>query len=82
MDDELIAELRRQIRIKDESLHFKNIALDALHYVWCSGGCTSGVHRYDDEKLTEEIVQAAEHNTKRLREWFENRKFRESKGIA
>ena len=66
------AELKRQIAIKDAILHSKNLELDALHYVWCSGGCEDGVHRWMDEKLTEEIVKLAELNTKRLRQWYEN----------
>lgn len=52
----------------------KNKELDALHYVWCSGGCPRGAARYSDEEITEEIVALAETNTKRLRAWFENRK--------
>ena len=76
-DKETIKELRRQIRIKDDSLHAKNLELDALHYVWCSGGCARGVHRWTKEQLTEEIVQKAELNAKRLRQWIENHKYRE-----
>jgi hypothetical protein len=73
--------LRRQIRIQQESLEKKNRALDALHYVWCSGGCTTGVHRHGDpDEITEELVLEAERNTKRLRIWWENRKFRKETG--
>ena len=69
-------ELRRQIDIQRRSLEEKNIQLAAMHYVWCSGGCVGGVHRYDGqgpEAVTEAIVEAAEHNTKRLRSWWTNR---------
>jgi hypothetical protein len=60
------------------SLERKNRQLDALHLVWCDGGCPRGVHRYqdDDVLVTEELVAAAERNTKRLRRWYEAVKFR------
>lgn len=64
--------LRKEIRAMQESLERKNLTLDALHYVWCSGGCSTGVHRYDGVEVTEALVLEAEHNTKRLREWFES----------
>lgn len=72
-----IDKLKKQIKDKDNSLHKKNKILDAMHWVWCSGGCETGVHRYrTDMQLTEEIVQLAERNTKRLRSWYNNHKFR------
>lgn len=67
-----LSALKREVRIKDEALHQKNLALDAYHHVWCSGGCPSGVHRYHDAPLTEDIVAEAELNTKRLREKYNN----------
>lgn len=54
--------------------HRRKSELDAAHWVWCSGGCFSGVKHYP----TEETVRLAEQNTKRLRGWFENHKFREA----
>ena len=62
----------------NEILHLKNVALDAMHWVWCDGGCNGGVHRHHQQELTEEMVQKAEHNAKRLRSWYENSAFRES----
>ena len=73
-------DLRRQIGWKDEALARKNRELDALHYVWCSGGCTGGVHRWGGSELTEDIVQEAERNTQRLRMWWSHRKTRERQG--
>ena len=70
-------ELRRQITIKDASLERKNRELDALHFVWCSGGCEGGVHRWQDVPLTEDIVVEAERNTRRLREWWESSRARD-----
>ena len=63
---------RQQLEQHNEALRAKNQALDALHYVWCSGGCTSGTHRFNDEKITEEIVSSAEYHVQRLRTWFIN----------
>ena len=74
--EEKLARLRREIRIMQESLERKNRELDALHYVWCDGGCPSGSGRWTEEELTEEIVQAAERNTARLRRHFNNRQAR------
>jgi len=71
-----LSELKHQIRFKDETLQQKNLALDAYHHVWCSGGCESGIHRYHDTPLTEEIVKEAEINTRRLREKFNNLSFK------
>lgn len=68
--------LRRQIRMQDEVIKRKNRELDSLHFVWCDGGCSTGVHRWSETVLTEEIVKEAEQNTKRLRRWFTNHQSR------
>jgi hypothetical protein len=65
----------------------RDMQLDALLMVWCSGGCGGGVLRWAPSvttglarwwhrrpEVTEEIVAFAELNTKRLRTWFENNK--------
>lgn len=41
-----IEKLKLQLTIFRESAEKKNRALDALHYVWCSGPCKTGWHRY------------------------------------
>lgn len=72
---EKVKRLRREVRTFNEISGLRNVELDALHYVWCNGGCEGGVHRYDREgtaAITEEIVQTAERNTSRLRAWFNN----------
>lgn len=51
-------------------LEVKNRALDALHYVWCSGGCSSGVHRYQEEPPDAKTVAEGLHNAGRLYTWF------------
>jgi hypothetical protein len=55
--DEEIVELKRAISNAISNNQLRNKELDALHYVWCDGGCSSGTHRYDNENLTEEIEQ-------------------------
>lgn len=76
--EKLVAEndqLSQRVRHLNEVLRRKNIALDALHYVWCDGGCETGIHRFVPQvEITEEIVVAAERNTKRLRQWLECRR--------
>ena len=78
----LAAELRqkihnqaRQIRDMQVVAERKNRELDALHLVWCDGACPSGVHRWSDLLVTEELVAMAERNTKRLRRWYGGVKF-------
>ena len=87
-DDRRIASLRtdnERLRQQVRKLKFeldaarrnneeRNRELDALHYVWCDGGCTTGAHRYcgSPGDVTEEVVAAAERNTQRLRRWFVN----------
>ena len=71
-----VAELRRQLTIARDNNHRRNVELDALHYVWCDGGCFTGVHRYDGkgpDAITPEIVEAAVRNTERLVSWARSR---------
>jgi hypothetical protein len=70
-----IANLRSQIRRMQVALEDRNRQLDALHWVWCDGGCQSGVHRFDGkgpEAITQEVVDTAVRNTERLKRWFAN----------
>ncbi len=70
----LCSRQRQSLHFLNQAAHYKNLALDALHYVWCSGGCPGGVCRYTESAVSEEIVQEAERNTRRLRTWWEARK--------
>lgn len=67
---------RAEVAKLNDKLHRKNVKLDALHFVWCDGGCASGVHRFDHGELTEEIVAEAERNALRLRRWLANKDFK------
>lgn len=72
-------ELKRQLTFQRENNERRNRELDALHYVWCSGGCSGGVHRYDGQGpdgITQEIVDAAVLNTERLQQWWAGRQRR------
>lgn len=77
-------ELRTKVQRQAEALSTaqaaaerRNIELDALHYVWCDGGCESGVHRYGEHPpLTKEIVEAAQKYVQRLTRWWNNSEFR------
>lgn len=66
----------REIAQLNEVLHRKNVELDALHMVWCDGGCVGGVHRWTDGPVTEEVVASAERSVTRLRRWFDHARFR------
>jgi hypothetical protein len=75
-----VAKLQRALTFQRDNNHKRNVQLDALHFVWCDGGCIGGTHRFTEGTITEEIVAAAERNTKRLRSWFQNRKLRDERG--
>lgn len=72
--------LKRQVTYMQRALHERNVQLDALHHVWCDGGCKGGTHRWTEQTITEEVVAEAERNTKRLRRWFESFKYRNKMG--
>lgn len=70
-----VSKYREQVKHLSETLRLKNIALDALHVVWCSGGCDRGVHRFlgSPDHVTEEMVAYVERQAVRFREWFTRR---------
>lgn len=60
--------LKAITRSYEVALRQKNLELDALHYVWCTGSCGGGQHRYHrDLVLTEEMLKTAEGLVKRMR---------------
>lgn len=70
----------RQITMLQDLLRKKNLELDALHFVWCDGACPQGIHRFsNDVRLTEEMIQMAERNTRRMRRWYNTVKWRLTK---
>lgn len=75
-----IRKLKAEITRLNEVLHRKNVMLDALHMVWCDGGCKGGTHRWTEDTISEEVVEAAERNTARLRQWWANKEFRRARG--
>lgn len=59
-------ELRRQLKNDQAAAHKKNLDLDAMHYVWCTGSC-QGVHRYcESEDITPEQLTNVMNNTYRI----------------
>lgn len=76
-NEKRIQNQRAELRRFNECLREKNVALDALHYVWCDGGCRDGVHRWTEGEITEEIVLAAERNARRLRTWLTSKNYRD-----
>lgn len=73
--EQKIKDQKHQLKICNESLQIKNKELDALHYIWCTGGCEKGIHRYHEEPLTKELVELATRNTNRLITYFNNIEF-------
>ena len=80
--DAEIEKLKMQLRLANARNHERNVQLDALHFVWCSGGCYMGVHRFGDcdRPLTEETVIEAERNTVRMRQWWNANRWRVEHG--
>ncbi len=72
----MVNEQRRQLSILQEAQRERNRQLDAMHWVWCDGGCKGGVHRWEPTELTEELVALAERNAARLRSWIGNKDFK------
>lgn len=74
--DERFASLERrhrnlldQVAEQSRSALRREKELDALHYVWCSGSCDHGVHRFDGQgtaAITDEVLRMAVRNTRRL----------------
>ena len=77
-----VATLQRELRIAQLGAERRNRDLDALHLVWCTGGCSGGVHRYcgSPDVVTEEVVALAERHVARLRTWFVNRRDKAASG--
>lgn len=68
------AELTNQGRVIAD----RSKQLDAMHWVWCSGGCPGGTHQKNPDlpPLTRELVETAVRNTERLVTRFANIEFR------
>ena len=79
-----VRKLKRELTQARENNEARNRELDALHYIWCDGGCQGGAHRYcgSPNDITEEVVKSAERNTMRLRRWFVNRESRKERDIT
>lgn len=73
---EQVRNLRRQINDMRLALETKNRELDALHFVWCDGGCPAGVHRYTKDNFTEEVVLQAEYQALRLRKTYNSMRWK------
>lgn len=67
-----IRKLRKELTDALRNNRERNRELDALHYVWCDGGCTGGTHRFcgSPSSITEDDVQTIERCARRLRRWF------------
>jgi hypothetical protein len=76
--------LKETIRDLQRQLNQKNRELDILHYVWCSGGCESGTHRFFEDKvygeITEGLIVMGQRNLDRLRSWHHNNKNKKNHG--
>ena len=74
--------LKSEIQIATRKNRIRNRQLDALNFVWCSGGCEGGLHRWAEKKGVEELdelLAEAEHNIDRLRTYVNSYKSRLSR---
>ena len=63
-----IASQRYQLKLENEQARRRNLELDALHYVWCTGGCASGQHRWcEASEVSDEMIATAERQLERLK---------------
>jgi hypothetical protein len=76
-----IREQRRQLRFANEANQRHTRELDALHMVWCDGGCPRGVHRWAEEQATADEIDAladvAQQNVDRMRRWANAKRSRD-----
>ena len=68
--EQRIASQRHTLKWHNEALRRKNLELDAMHFVWCDGGCKTGVHRWTDNTVSQEVVDEAKRQVKRLDSWW------------
>lgn len=69
--------LKSELNKAIENNKQRNLELDILHYIWCSGGCETGIHRHSDiSPLTLEQVQTAIRYVERLQEYYINVEFK------
>jgi len=54
-----ISRLKHELTNLQESSRIKNLELDALHHVWCTGLCSGGQHRHTPNDLTPEMLRSA-----------------------
>lgn len=70
--------LREQITDLIRVAHERNRQLDAMHWVWCDGGCSSGVHRWDHGRLEWVHYYEAKRNVERMERWLKAKTAREN----
>ena len=56
--------------------HERNLELDAMHHIWCTG-CKPGAHRWSTETITKEHMDVARQGIQRLESWWKNQLFRQ-----
>ena len=76
-----ITRLKGEVRHMQECAERRNRELDALHMVWCDGGCQNGTHRWTDDVVTPEMVEFVEAYAKRLRRWYTNREYKQARAV-
>lgn len=74
--DLTITRQRAEITALQQKAHERNLELDALHYVWCTGACERGQHRWCEGEVTEEMMATAALQMQRLRTRFGNERFK------
>ncbi len=64
--------------------HQRNLELDALHYIWCAGGCEGGIHRFEAEEkrpLSRELLEAALDQVGRMIAYYLNARSRDHQPV-
>jgi len=71
-----VKEQARTIKNMQEIATLRNRQMEAMHMVWCNGGCAGGVG--DRENLTRDKVVEVVRYADRLTAWWNNRAYRDA----
>ena len=68
---------KQEIAGMQSTLKTRTKALDAMSWVWCTGGCDGGVFQKNiDQFVTQEMIDIIENNLNELKTWYTNYNFK------
>lgn len=76
-----VSRLKRQLSDSQQALRRKNLELDALGRVWCSGGCRTGMYEHSPDDVTAEQVRFLVNNALRAQQHYDSRHCNTRRGL-